>query len=307
MKGVFLETLSEEEYNSLNLEVHTKVEEGKALSKKETYFFCNNLKNDYILQYQFCHNEFYYRFFLDKDYGQNSLYKWHAIHRDFYNSLVLEWKQIISNERQTDKLLKINAEETRKELKAFKKEYRILAPNFNWANYQNEIFKIHAWSKFRYLAIKRTLDLFYSNEEFKFIFNGEEVYLNYKSLTHIATRHFGKNLKPFESDKDFFSKIFLYDNLHVIFQDIFKRIDEANILNHGYLKELSIKYHGDLYKMYFEKHVKQQKGVPDKTIIVIVTFFPLSDVGMLNTLNENFNEEIIIEGLSVFVSKNAPL
>lgn len=295
--------MSEDEYNALNTQIHSKYFSGGKLTTEEQYIFCDYLRTDLLLQCSICHGEFFIRFFLSRR-RPGAFDTFEDRHERYFEGLVREWGTIVATTNHPDPLLKLVAEETRKELNSHKKQHRIITPGFSIGNYQKERFEILAWSKYRYLIVKRTIFEELTNGEYILLLNGQQIVFDYFSLVHIVTRHFGEPMKPYKSGKDHFHEVFYYNNMHSLLSDIFVKVDKSGFYADQLQLEISFRQKGIIYKIFCKEHIFQKKGVPDVKKLRLISFFPVSEKLMLDRLRAEFVERQIDSDLSIFIKLN---
>ncbi len=293
-----------ENYDETNRKLHERVRNGETLSKEEAYYFCNCIRFDNLLLHPFCLDEYFTRVFIGR--GQNiptdllQLYPLTEKDHIYYAGLVREWEQTINKTNHSDQLLQIVAAETREELRNLRKKFPIVHRNFTSQNYQQRKFKIIEWSKYRYILIKDIFELSIKSDHYKLYLNGQEIIFNYYSLVHILTRHFGRIMKSYESDKSHFTKDVHHEEIHLDLEKIFKLLDDSNIYKNDSVEEVNIKLNGTLYKIFIDY---EQKG--STKFLRLNSFFPIDNKKMIERLRTQFEEKIINDNLSVFVKNGS--
>lgn len=295
--------LSPEEYENKNRSLHGKIEKGEPLTLEEEAFVCHCLKYENLLNHPFCLDEYFTRTFLARTTNvPKEMYSLKERDNIYYVGLVNEWSKTINKTNHTDPLLQITAVETREELRHLRKGFSIFRDSYR--DYNIRKFRLLEWSKYRYIMIKDIFNLIIKSDEYKLSLNGKEIIFNYFSLTHILTRHFGHVMKTYESDKSHFIKDVHHEEIHLKIEDIFRQIDASNFYINDSIEEVNIRLNGTLYKIYTTNESKHVPGTKDPVPYQrLSTMFPIKHPKMLKRLDEEYEEKVITDTLSVFVKK----
>lgn len=146
---------TEEERNARIVEIEKKLAEKRELTDEDKLFMYDNLDYYHLLLHPFCVDEFFYRSFFQ-------LQQMNARQEIYYEHLVKEWGREMEKTNHTGDLMQNVAKETREELKVFRGQYHIRSNAYGYREYLHARFRIHEWSKYRYLIINA-----YSNMKFR--------------------------------------------------------------------------------------------------------------------------------------------
>lgn len=289
-------TFSNEEIEAnqrMRLLIEGKLDKGLPLTKEEQYFFCNNIHWEIRSTDPLCEDVFYHDAFIYRKEPTFGPYKveYTPDNERRFRQLVDDWGKLMTMTGHTDTLMQSEHKELNKELKALNKQFKSSDPEYN-----DTFFKLIAWSKFRFLLIKKIFEFGIKGDSYRLSLNGQEIFFDYESCNHILARHFGHGMKPYASGKDHFYGVFRHTHLHLDFEQIFKAIDESGLYVKDSILDITFRYKGEVYKMY----IVQEKGSTKKRIS---TFFPVSDPSILNALASDYIEKRINNELSIFVKK----
>lgn len=289
--------LTEEERTKRIEEIEQKWAEKKELTPEDKQFACDGLRFEKLLFYPYCVDEFFSRAFLG---FHDQLTDMQQI---AFEGLVREWGNDVNKLNHSDKTLQITVKETRKELKKLSDQFLITDRFYSSEEYEQDKFRLLAWSKYRYLIIQRILETEIKGDAYKLYLNGQEILFDQHSLAHIFTRHYGETMKPYISGKSHFTKDFYHEEIHLAIEDVFTRIDKSGFYSNESVDKITFRYKGTLYRIYCKPAKKSVKGQGLVHFIRLSTFFPLEEQGMLDELAINFSEKQIDEGLTVFAMK----
>jgi hypothetical protein len=293
-----IDKMSNEEYDARNRDLHDKYDRREKLSLEEENFFCHCSRFRQLLLYPFCIDEFFIRMFLEL-YDETEQ-RDHVIFR----SLINEWEKTVNTPNHPDLLTEFMSKETREELKSLRKDYYSISQPLSTQEYISRKLHLVAWSRYRYIMVKKIFDIVIKTPEYKLQLNGQDIVFDYFSLAHILTRHYGHIMKAYTTDKSHFSKDIHYEEIHVILEKVFKKIDLSGLYASESIHEINFRYRGIIYKVYCQLtkyNVKGQKA--SKKFLRLNTFFPVEDARMLAKLVEHFVEKEINDEVSVFVKK----
>lgn len=285
-----------EDYDSKNRELHGSIDNGELLTSDEQAFVCHCLRFENLLLYPFCLDEFYSRTFIFRNFATPpGMYPLKERDHIYYEGLVREWEGEMYKTNHFDRLIQIVAKETRDELKNLRKRYKIFHRTFSSSEYQHRKFKLLEWSRYRYIMIKDVFELSIKSDHCKLFLNGQEIIFDYYSLT----RHYGHIMKPYETDKSHFTQDVHHEQVHLELEKIFAKIDGSKVYTNQSIKDINIRLNGTLYKIYIDE---ETKGAAK--ILRLNTFFPIVNPNMLAKLENEFQETILENSLSVLVKKN---
>lgn len=258
----------------------------------------DQLHLDVVRQYPECSDMYYRRLFIPWMEGQDPFgIPLTDMQVADFNFQVREWAMHLHEEYPDDSLGHASQKETKTELKAMEREWKT-TPCITAEQKDDKAFDLLAWSRHRYVLIRRIFDLDIKADFYSLYLNGKELRFDYESAMHIMTRHFAHGMKPYNSTKDHVYGVFAYNELHKDFERIFQAIDASKTYVNDDVKEITFRYRGEIYRIY--------ASVVDANnqTYRIDTFFPVSSPKILDELNEAFTEIPINDTLSIF-SKHA--
>ena len=286
-----------EDYDNKNRELHARINKGEQLTRDEQAFVCHCLRFDNLLLHPFCLDEFFSRTFIFRNSETPpGMYPLKERDHIYYVGLVNEWEKEVLITNHSDQLMQIATKETRDELKVLRKKYTAFQRTFSSAEYQHRKFKLIEWSKYRYIMIKEVFELIIKSNHYKLYLNRQEIIFDYYSLTHILTRHYGHKMKPYETDKSHFTKDVHHEEVHLQLEEIFKQIDNSNFYKNNSVDEVNIRFNGTLYKIFSDTETNGSTN-----FLRLNSFFPTENKQMLDRLQNEFEEKVIRNTLSVFV------
>jgi hypothetical protein len=273
------------------------------LTVKEQYFKCENLRFDQLLLHPACLDAYYRVVYLHQDAETNE--KFPVLRdrdQDYFRGLVREWEQEMNKTSHDDVLMHISAKETREELRKLRAGYSFFRIQSSSEDYSDLKFDILAWSKYRYILIKRIFELEIGSDFYLLKLNGIDIRFDYFSYAHILTRHYAHGLKPYTSDKSHFYGVFGHSTLHLQLEAILRAIDESGYYVHDDIKEINFRFRGDIYKIYCTQETKYTEGVSGPQVYNrLSTFFRVERENMLHRLSTQFEERIIDQELTIYI------
>lgn len=309
----YLDYNNEQEYYQKVEEIQNKVNVGDKLTYQEIGFFCNALTFPSLRNHKFCDDEFFSRSHLEinipddiKDdpsyaellerYGRE-VAPLTEDDKQYYQSLIDQWEDIIKKENHKDQLLLNYCIETRKEIKNLKREYKINEKLQDSTDFLNRKKKILEFSKYRYIITRGVFEIIIKNNNYRLRLNGVPIFYNYHSLSHILTWHYGLPMKKYITDKSHFALIF-YENIHIELEKIFKKIDKSGFYSNDSIFLINFKINDILYRVCCKE--VEERG---KKIFRIETFFPIENIGEIQNLNVDYYENIVDREFSIYTRR----
>jgi hypothetical protein len=283
------------------IEAHTKrmallqrrLEDGHELSYEDQYYYCDGLKWEYVASYPMCEDVFYFKAYMNRDnfdYGSLKI-NYTKENEDRFEQMVRDWDIQIKSSKATDSYILAEKVELEKELKILNRQKgKIVSID------DKDYFDALAWSKFRFLRVKKNFKLDIKADYYSLWLNGDEIFFDFKACSHVLARHFAHGKKNYKADQDHFYSVFDPFHLHLDLEQIFKAIDQSGLYENDDIQNLTIRKKGQLYKIITRDHnygsfIKKR----------IVTFYPLSKVSELSNLSRDYKEKMVTDDLYVFV------
>ena len=207
---------------------------------------------------------------------------------------MINWYQHVEMNQAPGSTYAASKKETEKEIVNFEREWDNKV-NPNSDEKDQDFFDLLAWSKFRYVLVRRIFDLDVGGDYYILRLNSKEIRFDYESAMHILSRHFGHGMKTYVSVKDHFYGVFRHDQLHRDFERIFSQIDESGLFAQENVTDISFRFKGEIYKIW---------SLPidaSGQIFRISTFFPVSSPRILDKLRFEYTEKTINDELSIFI------
>jgi len=210
---------------------------------------------------------------------------------DRFDQMVRDWDIQIKKNNSADPYILAEKEELEKELKILNRQKsKVVSID------DKDYFDALAWSKFRFLRVKKNFRLDIKAEYYSLWLNGDEILFDFKACSHILARHFAHGKKTYKADQDHFYSVFDPFHLHLDLEQIYKAIDQSCLYLKDDIQNITIRKKGQLYKIITRNHnygsfIKKR----------IVTFYPLSKVSELSNLSRDYKEKMVTDDLSVFV------
>ena len=270
-----------------------RLEGGHELSYEDQYYYCDGVKWEYVASYPLCEDVFYFKAYMIRenfDYGSlKPNYTQENEHK--FQQMVRDWDVLLKKTYTMDPYLHAEKDELDKELSILNRQKgEVIA--IDDAGY----FDALAWSKFRFLRVRKNFRLDIKANYYSVWLNGQEIFFDFKACTHILARHFAHGKKAYKADQDHFYSVFDPFHLHLDLEQIFKAIDQSGLYTKDALQNITIRKKEQLYKIITRDHnygsfIKKR----------IVTFYPLSKISELSNLSRNYKEKKITDDLFVFV------
>lgn len=283
------------------IEAHTKrmallqrrLEDGHKLSYEDQYYYCDGLKWEYVASDPLCEDVFYFKAYMNRenfDYGSLKV-NYTKENEDRFEQMVRDWDIQIKSSSTTDSYILAEKAELEKELIILNRQKgKIVSID------DKDYFDALAWSKFRFLRVKKNFKVDIKADYYSLWLNGSEILFDFKACSHILSRHFAHGKKAYKADQDHFYSVFNPFHLHLDLEQIFKAIDQSGLYAKEDIQNLTIRKKDQLYKIITRDHnygsfIKKR----------IVTFYPLSKISELSNLSRNYKEKMATDDLSVFV------
>lgn len=281
--------MSEEERERVLSAIGDKLDAKEELTLDEKYIAAGSMRFDRLLEFPFCHDEYYRKVYVAMDGGvPPELYSIRDRDKVYFQGFVKEWGKEMVKTNHTNDWMRVAAKETRYELKNLRKEYGKLS----YQEYRERRFAIIAWSKYRYILIKRVFEQVIRGNSATITLNGENFIMDFKTYYHIVSRHFADIQKPYQHLKDHFIPDFEPENLHDGLGQIFSALTASGKLVGQDLSHIYFRYKGVVYRVISKK----ARGSSD---FHVETFHPCTDLNLVQDLNE----ETIFNDLNVFLRK----
>ena len=274
----------------------SRLEEGQVLTYEDQYYYCEGLTWESIFSQPLCEDVFYFRAYMsrgDNDFGSLKV-NYTKENENRFERMVFDWNILIKNSGSSDPYILAEKEELEKELEILNRQKgKIVSIN------DKDYFDAIAWSKFRFLRVRKNFRLDIKGDYYSLWLNGEEILFDFKACTHILARHFAHGKKTYKADQDHFYNVFDPFHLHSDLEIFFKAIDQSGLYIKDSIQNITIRKNGQLYKIITRDH---KYGSFTKKRIV--TFYPLSKVSALSNLSRNYKEQKVIDDLWVFVKSS---
>jgi hypothetical protein len=274
-------------------ELQAKFDNNEDFSYDDQHYYCDCIKWEFVATYPLCEDVFYFKAYMfrnDFDYGSLKPNYTEENERKF-QQLVREWDALLKTNDTADAYLNAEKDELEKELKILNRQ-----KGRDTSIDDPEYFNALAWSKFRFLRVRRNFGLDIKADYYSLWLNGEEMLFDFKAFTHILARHFAHGRKTYTATQDHFYSVFDPFHLHLDLEQIFKDIDRTGLYAKDAIQNITIRKKGDLYKVIARAH---DYGPFKK--MRIVTFYPISKLSELSRLSQDFKEMPVGEDISVFV------
>lgn len=270
-----------------------KLEDGHELSYEDQYYYCDGLKWEHVSSYPLCEDIFYFKAYMYRgnfDYG--SLKVNYTKENEYrFEQIVHDWDIQMKNINSADPFIVAENKELEKELKILNRQKGNVVSIDD-----KDYFDALAWSKFRFLRVKKTFRLDIKCDYYTLWLNGVEILFDFIACTHILARHFAHGKKTYKADQDHFYSVFNPFHLHLDLEEIFKAIDHSGLYSNDDIHNITIRKKGQLYKV-----ITRNYNYGSFTKKRIVTFYPLSKASELSNLSRDYNEKMVTDDLSVFV------
>lgn len=282
------------------IEAHTKrmtllqrrLEDGHELSYEDQYYYCDGLKWEYVASYPLCEDVFYFKAYMNRenfDYGSLKV-NYTKENENRFEQIVRDWDIQIKSSNATDSYILAEKAELEKELKILNRQKsKIVSID------DKDYFDALAWSKFRFLRVKKNFKLDIKADYYSLWLNGNEILFDFKACSHILARHFAHGKKTYKADQDHFYSVFDPFHLHLDLEQIFKAIDQSGLYAKDDIQNLTIRKKDQLYKI-ITRNYNYGSFIKKR----IVTFYPLSKVSELSNLSRDYKEKMVTDDLSVF-------
>ena len=270
---------NETDYYSKQVEIIKKKSHNIQLTKEEEYIDSFCLPFSALVA-----NKYYDEFFIRAYLGINRINSYEHILLEVFLD---EWEKLINNEHHDDIVLQKVAKETKIELKQ-------LRGRNNYQAIRNAI----ATSKFKYISIKKILDVRLVNNVYAFTVKEKQFIFNAEALVHIIFGHYGGISKQYDSKKDFFTKDFWHEDLASDIEKILVKIFEQEDISSYHRKVVDFRYMGTIYRLCFGYSHQN-----DNNKWTVTSFFPVERQNILKQLNSEFKEIWVDDNLSYFLDK----
>jgi len=304
-------------------DLEEKASKNKTLLQREKDFFCTCLKlsqwdDGNIKDYEVCKDYEFKDLYLT--YFHNNLegpfvkaYKTQLIEvseqekiKDFAYLMKVadEWIKQLEINNHGDPVMQELGIETRRDLKDLNQKFSGLNKIFrrHKDEYKLRKDKLILQSKFIYLLVKSVIE---NNEsqDFEIPFSNETIEFTIYSLVHIVSRHYAQPMKQ-NNDKTYHYDHFFPTELHIDLRNILLEIDKLNLININQTDNIIFNFKGVNYKLYIQKRYKQIKGIKGNIqIFRVQTFYPLYSENSLETLKNDYIENNINDGLTLYTHK----
>lgn len=269
--------------------IEQKLASDQELSIEEIWFMGDHVELDHLPNYPQCLDMYYRKLYILFTEGML-----HGTHLVNFQMLVTNWLDHLEANYKAGSIGEASQKETKIELESVEKKWqdkRVTSEDEK----DEDLFDLMAWSKFRYVLVRKIFDLQIKADYYSLTLDGNEIRFDYESAMHILTRHFGHGMKPYPSPKDHFYGVFRHDELHKDFENIFREIDKSGLYGGNNLRDINFKSKDVLYKIW---------AIPVKEVekaYRISTFFPVSSKKLLDKLDTSYQEIKVNKELSVFV------
>lgn len=278
--------------------IDQKLATGEPLAPDDVWFMGDHMLLDELTNYPACFDPYFRRLYLH--YRSRPAPLWEELsveHLHNLKFLVHEWLDQQQHAQYPDgSLAWVSQKETNKELVALRRKWHE-SPEIGEAEKDEDLFQLIAWSKFRFVLVRRIFEQDIKSDHYVLKLDGKEILFDYESALHVLSRHFAHGMKPYESLKDHFYGVFAHDKLHLEFENILNAIDQSGYYRGQDTKNINFRYNGEIYKIWGQQI--DQTGSRFR----ISTFFPVSSPRRLDELNEHYDENPINDKLSIFVRK----
>ena len=276
-------------------QLQAKFDNKEEFSYEDQHYYCDCIKWEYVATYPLCEDVFYFKAYMIRqnfDYGSLRPNYTEENERKF-QQMVRDWDVLLKKTDTTDPYLAAEKDELDKELSILNRQKgRVTSID------DPEYFNALAWSKFRFLRVRKNFRLDIKSDFYTLSLNGDEILFDFKAFTHILARHFAHGRKTYNATQDHFYSVFDPFRLHLDLEKIFKDIDQTGLYAKDAIQNITIRKKGELYKIITRDHnygsfIKKR----------IVTFYPLSKLSELSNLSRDYTERTVTDDLSVFVKR----
>lgn len=270
-----------------------RLEDGHELSYEDQYYYCDGLTWGYVASYPLCEDVFYFKAYMIRenfDYGSlKPNYTQENEHK--FQQMVRDWDVLLNKTDTMDPYLHAEKDELNKELSILNRQKGKVTTIDD-----PEYFDALAWSKFRFLRVRKNFRLDIKSDFYTLSLNREDILFDFKALTHILARHFAHGKKPYQADQDHFYSVFDPFHLHLYLEQILMAIDQSSLYTKDAIQNITIRKKGQLYKI-----ITRDNNYGSFIKKRIVTFYPLSKLSELSDLSRNYKEKRVADDLFVFV------
>ena len=256
-------------------EIDRKIEEGEPLGTEEVWMLGDQRQLDDLPNFPECWDMYYRRLYL-QFFGEPvpGMVPLSQTHLANLSSFIHGWLHHLDATYAPNSLGAASQKETKIQMSDLEKKW---ANNLSIGNDEKDedLTDLIAWSKFRYVLVRKIFELDIKAEKFILVINGKELSFDYETAMHILTRHFAHGMKPYPSVKDHFYGVFQHDRLHKDFEKIFGVIDNSGVYQNDDVTNINFKFKGIVYKIW-------SVPVPNSPgNFRISTFFPVSSYKIL--------------------------
>jgi hypothetical protein len=269
--------------------IEQKLASDQELSIEEIWFMGDQIELDHLPNYPQCLDMYYRKLYILFTEGMLK-----GTHLFNFQILVTNWLDHLQANYKAGSIGEASQNETKIELESLEKKWQDNSITSEDEK-DEDLFDLIAWSKFRYVLVRKIFDLKIKTDYYTLTLDGNEIRFDYESTMHILTRHFGHGMKPYPSPKDHFYGVFRHDELHKDFENIFDEINKTGLYGGNNPRDINFRFKGVIYKIW----ATPVKGV--EKVYRISTFFPVSSKKLLDKLGTSYQELKINEELSVFV------
>jgi hypothetical protein len=269
--------------------IEQKLASDQELSIEEIWFMGDHVELDHLPNYPQCLDMYYRKLYILFTEGLL-----HSTHLFNFQMLVTNWLDHLEANYNAGSIGEASQKETKIELESLEKKWqdkRVTSEDEK----DEDLFDLMAWSKFRYVLVRKIFDLQIKADYYSLTLDGNEIRFDYESAMHILTRHFGHGMKPYPSPKDHFYGVFRHDELHKDFENIFHEIDKNAFYGDNNPRDINFKFKDVIYKIWTIPVKEAEKAYR------ISTFFPVSSKKLLDKLDTCYQEIKVNKELSVFV------
>jgi hypothetical protein len=221
---------------------------------------------------------------------------------ELLNQIAKGWEMEIEKTNHKEELKQQIAKETRDEIKAFSKlpefnDYGFLNKNFH---YKLKLMKLLLRSKIIYMRIIEIIGETGMNE-LRTQLNGEQIIFNEYSYVHILNRHYQMSSKQADLDKDMHDVDIRTSNIGKTLIEIIKKIEKTGLYVSDNVEKIHLKYKGKIFTTYTKEMNLQKRDMADEKVYRIQTFYPVNNPTELQTIRNDFAEQIIDSELNIYL------